>query len=432
MAVMGRMKDIIKNGLCLGCGLCEAVDEKCRMEINGAGFYRPVPIPSAKEKVRRIRAICPGTRVESVNKGNTEAWGYVKSVSQAWATDKEIRHSSASGGVTTALALYLLESKRVDAVLHVGVSSGDWLHNRLYVSRNREELLSHNGSRYAPALVFPKLFEILEADKEAEYCFIGKPCDVAAVRNVMKEYPEYEGRIPYCLAIFCAGMPSYNATKRAVKSFGKSKEPVSVRYRGEGWPGYFTVKYDDGTEDRMTYNDSWGKILGKDIGFRCKICPDGIGLLADVSSGDSWNTKDGYPDFTETDGRNFCFVRTSAGQELFDEAAREGYIETQSLDVNSIRFMQRYQYARRHIVGWRIAAVQLMTRNILKFKGLEYMKMALKTNYVHALKDALGTCKRLIKVKRGGVICLSNTSVCALSVVRSRVSRMGLCFITVS
>lgn len=55
----------------------------------------------------------------------------------------------------------------------------------------------------------------------------------------------------------------------------------------------------------MTYNDSWGKILGRELGFRCKICPDGIGMLADISSGDSWNTKDGYPDFTEGDGKTF-------------------------------------------------------------------------------------------------------------------------------
>lgn len=396
------MKNIIKNGLCLGCGLCEALDEDCRMEINKNGFYRPVPVPSAKETVHKLKAVCPGIRIEADNKKNTEEWGHVERVCNAWATDKDIRHHSASGGVTTALALYLLENKKVDGILHVGVSFGDWLHNQLYVSKSKEQLVAHSGSRYAPALVFPSLFKILDADESAQYCFIGKPCDVAAIRNVIKEYPKYAKQLPYCLAIFCAGMPSYNATKNAVSTFGRTVKPVSLKYRGDGWPGYFTVKYEDGTEDKMTYNDSWGKILGKSVAFRCKICPDGIGLLADVSSGDSWNTKDGYPDFTEAEGRNFCFIRTSIGQKIFAGALEQGYIEAESLDVSNVNYMQRYQYGRRRVVGWRIVAVQIMTRNILKFKNLGYMEMALRTNYVHALKDALGTCKRLIKVKRGG------------------------------
>lgn len=121
-------------------------------------------------------------------------------------------------------------------------------------------------------------------------------------------------------------MPSYNASIKAINTFGNTSKPISLQYRGNGWPGYFTVKFEDGTISKMTYNESWGKILGKELGLRCKICPDGIGLLADISSGDSWNTKDGYPDFTESDGRNFCFIRTETGKELFESAIKDGYI----------------------------------------------------------------------------------------------------------
>lgn len=40
---MNTVHDIIKNSLCLGCGLCEALDkENCKMVINQEGFYEPV------------------------------------------------------------------------------------------------------------------------------------------------------------------------------------------------------------------------------------------------------------------------------------------------------------------------------------------------------------------------------------------------------
>lgn len=398
------ISNIIKNGLCLGCGFCEAIHKpECMMQINSKGFYQPHFKSNGAEKDSIISRICPGVNVVSfITHGNNSIWGNVEMVSNAWAADEGIRLKSSSGGVTSALAIYLLESKQVDGILHVGVEDGDYLHNKLFVSKTKGEVLKNNSSRYAPAAVFNYIKDILDGDKKLIYAFIGKPCDIAGMQNFMIVFPEYEGRIKYFLSIFCAGMPSYNATERALATFDKHEAPISLRYRGDGWPGYFTATYHDGTSYRMTYNDSWGKILGRDLGFRCKICPDGIGLLADISLGDSWNTKDGYPDFTEAKGKNFCFIRTQKGKELFENARRHGYIVSEQFDVKNVKDMQHYQYDRRHLVGWRVAAVQLMTGGILHFKGLGYYKTALHSSFVKGAKDALGTTKRLLNTRRNG------------------------------
>ena len=96
---------------------------------------------------------------------NQSIWGNVKIVANAWASDSEIRKSSSSGGVTSALAISLLETKKVDAVLHVGVEEGTYLYNRLYASTTKEDILSRNASRYAPAAIFNNIIELLEAEK---------------------------------------------------------------------------------------------------------------------------------------------------------------------------------------------------------------------------------------------------------------------------
>jgi len=391
---------IIKNDLCLGCGLCEAISKgECKMVLTKRGFYRPNMTKGHWSDV--IRKICPGITIQNHNQSKHQStWGNVVQVSNAWASDNNMRQQSSSGGVTSALAIYLLESHQVDGVLHIGVQEGSYLHNKLYVSRNRNDILSRNSSRYAPAEVFNHIIDIFETNEKETFAFIGKPCDIAAMQNLITVYPEYTYKIKFYLAIFCAGMPSYKATDKALATFNRQDKPINLRYRGNGWPGYFTAVYKDGESFRMSYNDSWGKILGRDLGFRCKICPDGIGLLADIASGDSWNTKNGYPDFTEADGKNFCFMRTDKGVKLIKEAEEKGYIVSEKLNVNDVQDMQLYQYSRRHLVGWRIAAVQCLTGGILNYHGLGFYRTALRLNIAKGIKETLGTAKRFVQLRK--------------------------------
>lgn len=393
-----KVEKIKNTGLCLGCGLCKSLlQEKCEMKIDGEGFYKPFFLSKlSSEENDLICKVCPGIKIDNSGNETSSIWGNVKKVENAWASDGFVRKEASSGGVTSSLAIYLLEQKHVDGVLHVGVQSDTFLYNKLYLSRNREDVLKRCASRYAPAAVFDNIVDILDANPHEKYAFIGKPCDVVAMKNFLRVYPRYKTRILYFLAIFCAGMPSYNGTLKALDKF-KKERPLDLRYRGDGWPGYFKATYADGSICKMTYNESWGTVLNRHLNFRCKICPDGIGALADIASGDAWNTKDGYPDFTEAAGKNFCFIRTDAGQKLFDDALKAGYIESENVNVDDVRYMQNYQYDRRHIVGWRIAVVQLFTFHGLSFKGLGYNRFALRCNIKKGLRNAWGTFKRMMK-----------------------------------
>jgi coenzyme F420 hydrogenase subunit beta len=217
------------------------------------------------------------------------------------------------------------------------------------------------------------------------------------MKNLLMEFPKYKDRIKSFISIFCAGMPSYNASIMTWQMSGRTDEPVSLKYRGDGWPGNFCAKWNDGTDFQLSYNDSWGKVLGRQLGFRCKICPDGIGMLADVAVGDSWTTKNGYPDFTESEGRCFVMVRSSNGKDIMERAEKNGYVVRKSLDINKIAEMQSYQYNRRKLEGWRLVPVQLFSGFMLKFKGLHIFRQALSAKFTTGIKNMLGTAKRMIK-----------------------------------
>jgi coenzyme F420 hydrogenase subunit beta len=394
---MKKINKIIKSGLCLGCGLCETIStkEKCEMKLNDSGFYYPFFKQAiSKEQKRQILNCCPAIHVESSK--NTGTWGNMEQIKQAWSADPIIRKKGSSGGVLSTLAIYLLENEKVNGILQVGVKSGSYLFNQLKVSKTKEDVLQNAASRYAPALVFNELNEILNASND-NYAFIGKPCDIAGIKNFLKEFPIYKNRIKYFLTLFCAGMPSYNGTHEVLKLSGNNEKPVSLKYRGDGWPGLFEAQYCNKPPFQMSYNDSWGKVLGKHLGLRCKICPDGIGLLADISVGDSWNTKDGYPDFEESDGRSFVMIRTKIGLDLFNDVIKKQQLVSQDLIIDKIAEMQQYQYQRRLIVGYRILPVQIMTGMLLKFKGLGIQKLMQQANKKTGLKNMLGTAKRFIK-----------------------------------
>lgn len=388
---------IVKNGFCVGCGLCESVfgSNNCEMKLFDNGFYYPITKTSFDDT--NTKDFCPGIKVKDNRKHGV--WGYVEKVEEAWAADKDLRFKAASGGVSSALAIYLLESKKVDGILQTGLLDGSPIYNELKVSHNREDIFKNAQSRYAPSLTLNRIKQILDSSNET-YAFIGKPCDIAGLRNFLDVFPKYKERILYTISIFCAGMPSYNATRKVWEQSGVSEVPVNIKYRGEGWPGNFKAVWKDGTKYEISYNDSWGKVLGRDLGFRCKICPDGIGMLADIAVGDSWNTQNGYPDFSEADGRNFCFIRTKIGLKLFEDAVANGFIIGRELDQNKIRNMQAYQYDRRHVVGWRILIADVLSSLLLHFHGLGLVSMTLKSNKVRGLREMVGTFKRFFRNKK--------------------------------
>jgi coenzyme F420 hydrogenase subunit beta len=150
----------------------------------------------------------------------------------------------------------------------------------------------------------------------------------------------------------------------------------------------------DGKSYEMDYNSSWGTILNKHIQFRCKICPDGTGEFADIVCADAWYGKDGYPDFTERDGRSLILTRSTFGEALVNEALLAKVIEIENLDVKEISKMQPYQLSRKQVVLGRVMAAGLANKKLVSYKNMGLIKASFSINPITLLMHALGTYKR--------------------------------------
>lgn len=391
---------VVKSGYCLGCGLCvsDVGKDRLKMVEHKNGFIFPEKQNGFDGEIDLLDKYCPGITLQLKRPLPTKKeklYGPVIKLETCFANDPEIRFRGSSGGCLTAILCALIEQKKVDGILHIGGSKNSPTKTESYFSRTTEEIIANAGSRYAPSSLLYNFKQIIEQNNRI--AIVGKPCDIAGVSQFIDCHPKYSHKI-YCkLSFLCMGLPSQNATNRLIKELG-IEEPDQVqdlRYRGRGWPGEVSVIGQNGKSYSCSYNDSWGKILGRDLLFRCKICPDGWGCFADISSGDAWYTDGNEPIFEEKPGRSLLFVRTPIGQEVI-HAIRES-ITISEYNVNELPIIQKPQHARKYRIWLFYLILKLFGDRLLKFKGLGIWNQIFKSSPILIVKDIRGFIKRLPK-----------------------------------
>lgn len=388
----------IEISKCIGCGLCEAVfRNNAEVRINSQGFYRPYF--NEKPDMNLLNKICPLNNNSQDYSSNI--WGVYESVYLGHSKDDLIREQGSSGGVITQSLIYLLDNKIVDAVIHIGASTDNPTENVIYVNSSRKEVLKNAGSRYSPSAPLTRIDEYLKLDKK--YAFVGKPCDVRALRNYAKVNKHVDEKILYAFSFFCMGTPSYLGTDKLIQELGFDKNNIKdLRYRGNGWPGSATAVDDKGNSSSMSYSKSWGTITGEFLQPYCRWCADGVGEFADVSCGDAWYLDDNLkPKFDEADGRNVVFARNLKGQELLNEMIEAGVIELNdfSKDIELLKYMNYSQHHRKSTMFGKILGLKLLGRDVPYYKLSDLRAWSKETSKYKNIRSLIGTVTRGLKGK---------------------------------
>lgn len=341
------LAEVVQGGLCASCGICASIDPRIEMRLAANGHLRP-HLPDDADPA--LVEICPGSTIigpepEALDDGTRldPVWGPRRALHRAWATDTAVRHTAAAGGVLTALGMFLLDSGRVDAVLHVRASDADPTLTLPQVSRTPAEVLSGAQSRYGPVAPLLPVLELL--DEGIHFAVIAKPCDLNAIRNLARRDPRVDAQVAYLLTIFCGTTAGRHMPRDMAAAHGLDPDALTTfRYRGMGWPGLTTLEdragrraelpyreaYLDETESRWRYDAPW----------RCKVCPDQLGEVADVSVPDGWLLDDeGSPLHDEAPGVNVILERTARGSELVAAAAAAGFVTLAELSERDFECM---------------------------------------------------------------------------------------------
>lgn len=403
---MFDIETIKNNGLCAGCGLCAGIaghgTSPIVMEVSSEGYMRPNavdPIPPALAET--IDAVCPGANIRhdatTVGADYHPVWGPLVEARLGWSTDEELRRNASSGGGLSGILVHLLASGAIDYVVQTAVAQDSPVRNAMVISTGRDDVFHAAGSRYAPSSPLADIGARLDAP--GRFAFVGKPCDVAGLRQLARRDPRVNQKVPVMIAFMCAGVPSYGGTSALLTAMGVQDESrvASFRYRGDGWPGFATARLDDGTAFTMDYDTSWGRILNRHLQFRCKICPDGVGEFADIVCADGWYCDaDGNPLFDEREGRSIMLTRTLRGEAIVGEAITSGAIASEPLSLRSLNHMQPFQARRKGMVLPRLAAMMLTGRERPRFINLALGRNARMLGAKEILRSFAGTFRRLL------------------------------------
>ena len=370
------LEEIVGNGLCIGCGLCRSIAGRDQIDLvmTPQGRERPlVRRPLERADLERINAVCPGTRIGGTDTAacNTAmhdtVWGAAERLSIGYARDPLVRFRGSTGGVLTALGQFLLSSSRVNFVLHVGASRSAPMRSERRLSFDAAAVLDGAGSRYGPVAVLTDFCEILE--RAEPFALIAKPCDVTAVRNLGRIDARVDRYMRYALTLVCGGASDLRKSAEVLQHFRIHESELALfRYRGHGNPGLTRIETKDGRAFELTYQQLWEDESKWMIQPRCRICPDAIGLEADIAASDVWP---GGSPTGEDAGFNGIVVRTARGLELYEAAVAAGAltIDHSATYADFDRF-QPHQVRKRRAVWARLKALQVTGKPVPQVTNL--------------------------------------------------------------
>ncbi|MFQ5887311.1 MAG: Coenzyme F420 hydrogenase/dehydrogenase, beta subunit C-terminal domain [Candidatus Hydrothermarchaeales archaeon] len=147
--------DVIDTGLCVTCGMCEAV---CPVNIIEIKDERPELVGEEKEGCNECYLTCPRTflplgliedKIGFNGAAQDDLIGNYSRIVGVRATDENIKSRGQDGGAVTALLSYALDSKMVDAAVSAVGSDEEAWKPLPYIARESSDLVKASGTIYS-------------------------------------------------------------------------------------------------------------------------------------------------------------------------------------------------------------------------------------------------------------------------------------------
>lgn len=370
------LNDIVQGGFCIGCGLCQSIAPQSAIQMRPAahGHLRPVPI-GRLDKVEEdlILQLCPGINVMGPFESDGDTthydpiWGQNRRVSRGYAADNAVRFSASAGGVMTAINAHLLRTGKVNFILQARPDPENPYGTIPHICRTQSDLLSAKGSRYASAATLSTIMDVLALEEPFGVSL--KPCDIAGVRNLQRVEPRARDFVRFTQTMFCGTVPSVSSLVGFFERRGldfDTDRPSAFRWRGNGCPGPTVAEMPDGSVLEGTYNELWNDNPWS-TQLRCKICPDAIGLQADIAVGDDW--PNAVPQ-GEDEGWNAIIAHTEIGLDVLNACEASGEIKLFDTQVGHLSDTQPHHVRLRRSLTSRLSGCEEMGLSLPNFEGL--------------------------------------------------------------
>ncbi len=309
------------------------------MVYNSAGFLVAKVDISKCQECGLCLETCPGEGIpNNLLYFKDVFWGHNISAYIGHANDPELWRNGQSGGIVSALLLFLLDAKLVEGAV---VNRFDLQKKRPYpiIARNREEIIKAQGSIYAHSA--PNKI-VLETKEKIAAVLLG--CQAEGIM-LSREKLKKNSSPAYIIGLMCAGNYSRLMIDRLISKSKINKDKIiSFKFRDKdevGWPGDLSIKTISTTYrvrrnlpgvERVEGDMEFTRIRKHYWNYRCLFCYDQMNLFSDVVVGDPW----GINITNKKLGESVFIARTSKGKELLEEVLKKKIITAKPIDVNTI------------------------------------------------------------------------------------------------
>lgn len=315
---------------CCGCQACANIcpQDYIIMKSDDEGFWYPEVNRENCTECGMCKKVCPFEI-------NPEKNGEIKmDIYGAWSKDEEVRFSSSSGGVFTALAEYIIEQGGIVFGAKVD-KNGDIVHS---CTDTKNGIGQFRKSKYVQSDIgnaYQEVKKYLDAGRKV--LFSGTPCQILALHRYLGE--NYEEL--YTVDVICVGVSSPGVWKAYLKQLEKENggkitniifrhkeiDGVALKYGQRNLTMHIT--FDNGKvlyqyrDKNMFFDGFLHKLYLRPSCAHCKAKNFNSG--SDIQLGDFWEIEKMYPEVLSVteDGTRIPFgisevlVYTRKGNELF-------------------------------------------------------------------------------------------------------------------
>jgi coenzyme F420-reducing hydrogenase beta subunit len=295
--------DVVKAGLCMGCGLCAAACAAGRITMRWGpdGMWHPTLGPGDCTRCGACRRACPCSPEAICEQSRLAAragaaFGLDEGATCLLAADRnrEARMRSASGGAVTAVLQALLERGDIGcAVVSVPREAPHGRpHFEACIVRTAAGLDACRGSHYHP-LSYDRICAELAAMPDGAAALVALPC---VLRGIGRMPESFRRKIRWTIALACSHSVSGLFVECLADQEGvppKSAYSVNLRdKRGAETANAYGSRFCfDGAERRSGRFASTYAAMWRSWFFAlesCLFCPDFLGAGADLSAKDAW------------------------------------------------------------------------------------------------------------------------------------------------
>ena len=339
----------MRSELCNRCGSCVGLSGGSIVFKDREGRYLPEQIGEVNEATAaRMWTACSGKDF-SFPEHNSHFYpdaphfheyaGSYQNIYIGYALDEKVRRNAASGGIISAVLIYLLEKGKIDGVVTLRMShEKPWL-SEPFIATTTEEILEAAQSKYTISSVNEILPEIEKF--EGTLAYVGIPPQVQSIRKLQKNNDPAVSNIKYIFGPFYGNTLYFSSVKSFLKTYGE-KEYTRVKklyFRYGEWPGNMRIELNSGRVIELKKFHA-NYLIPFHVLKNSLYCTDFTNEFTDISGGDAW-----APVYEER-GKGFSMIltRTPAGQQILDDMVEEGRLSVNPITQEEAIKMHSHGY----------------------------------------------------------------------------------------